>query len=179
MTFDIRPPGLIVDGQVIPGQVDATPGGGELAYDEQRLQRTEATSEVDWEWDGYTRRTLEIAIYPAKKVSRGMLTPYQALALLQRAHRGGGNEPLEHTVTGPLAEALGFDLPWVITSLQPREGLNMEIVVRLIELDPEAVSAGSAEIMPGSDDPEPDPLPDPDDDLTDEERERLNNYEIG
>ena len=30
----------------------------------------------------------------------------------------------------------------------------------MIELDPEAVSAGSAEVMPGSDDPETDPLPD-------------------
>ena len=176
MTFDIRPPGLVIDEQVIVGQVDATPGGGELAYDEQRLQRRLATSEADFEWDGYTRRSLEIAIYPATKVSRGVLSPHEALALLHRAHRGGGNEPLEHTVTGPLATALGFDLPWVITSLRPTEGMNVEIVITMIELDPEAVSAGSAEVMPGSDDPEPDPLPDPDAALTPEQRALLAEY---
>ena len=102
--------------------------------------------------------------------------PTQALALLHRAHRGGGNEPLTHIITGPLASALGFDLPWVITSLVPTEGMNLEIVVRLIELDPEAVSAGSAEVMPGSDEPETDPLPDADEALTDEQRDRLAEY---
>ena len=176
MTFDIRPPGLIVDQQVIVGQVDTTPGGGELAYDEQRLQRAQATSEADFEWDGYTRRSLEIAIYPATKVSRGVLGPYEALALLHRAHRGGGNEPLQHIVTGALASALGFDLPWVITSLAPTEGMNLEIVLRMIELDPEAVSAGSAEVMPGSDEPDPEPLPDADEALSDEQRALADDY---
>ena len=170
MTFDIRPPGLVIDGQTIIGQTDTTPGGGELAYDEQRLQRRLATSEVEWEWDGYTRRTLEIAMRLAKKVPSGALSPHAALALLQRAHRGGGNTPNEHTVVGALAAALGFDIPWAITSVVPTEGLNLEIVIRMIELDPEAVSEGTAEVDPGSGDPEDPPLPDPDDQVPDDVR---------
>ena len=106
----------------------------------------------------------------ASKVPSGALSPYEALALLQRAHRGGGNTPNEHTVVGALAAALGFDIPWVITSVVPTEGLNLEIVIRMIELDPEAVSEGTAEVDPGSGDPEDPPLPDPDDQVSDETR---------
>ena len=177
MTFDIRPPGMAVDQQQIVGQVDTTPGGGELAYDEQRLQRRDPTSEVEWQWDGYTRRTLEVAIYPASRPPRGALDPYEALALLHRAHRGGGDEPNEHTVTGMLASALGFDIPWAITSVRPTEGMNLEIVIRMIELDPEAVSVGAAEVDPASDEPEPPAVPDPDDQVDDQLRQRILEYD--
>ena len=78
--------------------------------------------------------------------------------------------PNEHTVVGALAAALGFDIPWVITSVVPTEGLNLEIVIRMIELDPEAVSEGTAEVDPGSGDPEDPPLPDPDDQVPDDVR---------
>ena len=80
-----------------------------------------ATSEADFEWDGYTAAVWRSRSTRPQRCRRGVLGPYEALALLHRAHRGGGNEPLEHTVTGPLASALGFDLPWVITSMpRPR-----------------------------------------------------------
>ena len=170
MTFDIRPPGLVIDGQTIIGQTDTTPGGGRLVPDKQKLQRRTPTSEVDFEWDGYTERTLEIALRMASKVPRGALPPYAALALLHRAHRGGGNVPNEHTVVGALATALGFDTPWAIMEIIPTEGLNLEVVIHMVELDPEAVSEGTAEVDPGSGDPEDPPLPDPDDQVPDDVR---------
>ena len=182
MTFSIVSPGLVVDGQAIVGQVDVTVGGGQAEYDEQKLQGAlQPTSEVQFEFDGYRRRTLEISIYLATKVPHGALEKYAALALLNQAYRGGGNTPLTHTVTGPLAESQGFDVPWFI-SAQPavRDGLTTEVTLHLVELDPEAVSAGTAQVMPDAASPPAEqPVPDAEDALTQDMVSLMFGYEQG
>lgn len=179
MTIAITRSDLVIDGQRIIGQVDTNVGGGELVPDEQRRTAADGqpTSEVDFEWAGWTKRVLEISIYLARKVPRA-LGPYDAVALLHRVARGGGAEPEEHDITGPLASSLEFNLPWVCAG-EPsvRDGLNIEVTIRFWELDPEAVTGDAAVIDPTSDEPEPPPAPDPDDSLTPEQQERIAEFE--
>ena len=175
MTINIVSPGLVIDGQTIVGQTDTDTGGGDLVYDEQRLAGSlQPTSEIEDAYDGWTRRRLEISIYLARKVPRGALDVYAALALLRTVARGAGENPDEHTIIGDLPEALGFDVPWVSAG-EPsvRTGLNIEVTIRFLELQPEAVSANAASIDPGSDAPDDPELPDADDALTDEQRARV------
>lgn len=181
MTINIVSPGLIVAGSTIAGQVDTEVGGGDLVYDEQRLAGSlQPTSEIEDAYDGWTRRRLSVSIYLARQVPSGSLGPYAALALLRRVARGAGEEPEEHTIIGPLADALRFDVPWVSAG-EPsvRAGLNIEVTLRFLELQPDAVSANAAAFDPGSDAPDDPADPDPDDSLTDEQRARIEEFELG
>ena len=180
MTVAIVSPGLVIDGQRIVGQTDTDVSGGDLVYDEQRLSGSlQPTSEIEDAYDGWTRRRLEVSIYLARKVPRGALGPYAALAVLRAVARGAGEEPEEHTIAGELAEALGFDVPWV-SGGEPvvRAGLNIEVTMRFLELQPEAVSANAASIDPGADEPEDPELPGADDALTAEQRARVAEFEL-
>lgn len=181
MTISIQPPGLVIDGQTIVGQVDTRVSGGDLVYDEQRLAGSlQPTSEIEDAYDGWTRRQLEISIYLARKPAHGALSTTAALALLRTVARGSGENPDEHTIVGELAEAMGFDVPWVSAGEPSVEsGLNIEATIRFLELQPEAVSANAATVDPGADEPEDPALPDADDALTAEQRARVAELEGG
>lgn len=168
MTVELRSPGLVIDGTAITAEVEATLGGGKLRYDEQSIEAAEdPTSEVEWEWDGWERRTLEISVRMVPSIRGGATAdPYQGVALLHAMARGGGPEPLTHVIQGDLARALGFDVPWVVEELTVTDATTdhqaIEAVLHLIELDPEAVTAiGTAPQQPDTGSPETDATPAP------------------
>ena len=182
MTFDLDVTGVRLDGSRAEASWEHTMGGGELRYDEQSIQAGETpTSEVEWEWDGYTRRTMELSFTFVSPTRPGSaLEPHAALAAIHSAHRGG-EEPAMHRITGRLARSLQFDHPWAIvrmTSTESSDNTAISATVFLIELDPDAVSSGGAPITPGAGEPTVAAPPPSGASLTPEQLQRLSDYEF-
>lgn len=182
MTFALEVYGIRFDGQYAEAEWQHRMGGGELRYDEQSVQAgPKPGSKAKFEWDGYTARTLELDITLVNQAGggRASLSPEEALALLHQAHRGG-DDPNQHTVAGRLARAMKFDHPWVIRRLAADESSrngSIGVTVLMVELDPDAVTAGASPITPGSGDPDIPPDPDQDAGVSDDTRNLITDAE--
>ena len=155
MTIRIDDPGIWYDGTPVIGQVDLEQEG-ELEYDEQAENAEDITSEVTYQFTGWTPRRFVLSVRIAEP-RRGGRERYAHVKAFNKAYRGGNPNPIKHTLLGDMAEAVGLDSPVIIEGFRTTESTeddSVYMVLRLKEEKPERVSLTTAPLPDDPDRPE-------------------------